>query len=531
MNTENITNTSFLQHCPSSRQWDRIGIKPHHGFVIPLFSLHSAQSCGIGEYLDLLPMIEWCASLGLDLIQLLPLNDTGLETSPYSALSAFALNPIHLSLHALPYLDRFPLLQNEFQSITKNHSQRVDYPTVRQQKDQFLRHYYALAKRLIVEQEDYKKFVSESAWLNGYALFKTLKVEYAWKPWAEWPENIASPTSQDLQLLFNLHRSEMDWYIFIQYLCDLQMKKVMNHAVQHNLFIVGDIPILINRESADVWLRPDLFNLEYSAGSPPDMYSEEGQNWGFPIYNWKAMEEDGYKWWIERLQISSLYYHIYRLDHAVGFFRIWAIPLGKQGNEGGFIPENPAEWIEHGQKILMAMLNNCMMLPIAEDLGTVPPLVRACLLTLGICGTKVIRWEREWETTREFIPYSKYPAVSMTTVSTHDSETLQGWWKNAPKEAEDFADFKNWWYDPILDHDGQRDILRDSHHTHSLFHINLLQEYLVLVPGGTWPNVEDERINVPGECSDRNWSYKFKFSVEELTQNNALSKLIKELIV
>ena len=177
------------------------------------------------------------------------------------------------------------------------------------------------------------------------------------------------------------------------------------------------------------------------------------------------------------------------------------------------------------------MLNASEMLPIGEDLGVVPPEVRTCLSSLGICGTRVMRWQRRWDEDGQFIAPQDYPIDSMTTVSTHDSETLQHWWKAYPIEAQLFANFKGWSYQPLLSHDHHREILWDSHHTSSLFHINLIQEYLALIPGLSWPTPEEERINIPGLISDRNWTYRLKLPLEELIQQKSLTHLMKELIV
>jgi 4-alpha-glucanotransferase len=279
-----------------------------------------------------------------------------------------------------------------------------------------------------------------------------------------------------------------------------------------------------------VWLHRKIFDLEYSAGAPPDMFSVDGQNWGFPVYNWDALAKQHYRWWKERLKWASRYYHIYRIDHIVGFFRIWTIPRNLDGKSGKFVPEDENLWIDHGQRLIMMMLESNEMLPIGEDLGVVPTTVRECLTTLGICGTKVMRWERKWEEDKRYIPAQEYPIISMTTVSTHDSETLQQWWQMNPQEAQDYAIFKGWHYQPVLSREYHQAILWESHHTASLFHVNPLQEYLALIPGLTQPHLEDERINVPGIVSKKNWTYRFKPSLEELTSNSTLKHCIQEII-
>lgn len=531
MNNPRPIDSSIFLHSPAGRQWQSIGIKDHHGLVIPLFSLHSSKSCGIGEYTDLFPMIDWCQSIGFDLIQFLPMNDTGPGTSPYSALSAFALHPIYLGLASLPYLEQYPDLTEEVKELQKNSKElRINYSRTWENKKRFLRQYYSYADTQIISSHSYKEFIDQSHWLKGYAIFKTLKNHYQWKSWEDWPPEHQNPTQLLLDHLSEQFHDEIEFHCVLQFLCDQQLRAVKAHAEAHQVLLMGDIPILTGRDSADVWLHRELFDLNYSAGAPPDYFSPEGQNWGFPLYNWERIHQLGFKWWIDRLKNASHYYHIYRIDHIVGFFRIWAIPQGLSSKEGLFIPKDESVWVEHGRQIMWMMLEQCDMLPIGEDLGVVPREVRSCLSTLGICGTRVMRWERKWLENQQYIPFAEYQVDSMTTVSTHDSEPLQLWWRDQPEEAKLFADYMGWPYQTKLSLDQQQQILRESHRTNSLFHINLLQEYLSLIPEFNWPNIEDDRINVPGTISDRNWTYRFLPSVEEITQNQTLKSFMHELI-
>ncbi len=531
MNTFRQLDPSLFIHSPAGRQWEKIGVKDHHGFVIPLFSLHSAKSCGIGEYTDLFPLIEWCHSVGFDIIQFLPLNDTGLGTSPYSALSAFALHPIYLGLASLPYLEHSVELQEELKNLQNQpHQFRVNYPEVWKNKKRFLRQYAQELGSRIFETQSYQEFCDQSSWLKVFAVFKTLKTVYEWKSWEEWPTELHHPNPLLIDQLCEKYKDEVSLHSLIQYLCHQQLHAAKTHADTHQVKLMGDIPILICRDSADVWFHRDLFDLNYSAGAPPDYFNSEGQNWGFPLYNWKRISELNFSWWIERLQIASNYYHLYRIDHIVGFFRIWAIDHGKTGKEGVFMPDDQAVWVEHGRSIMWVMLEKCEMLPIGEDLGVIPPEVRSCLSMLGICGTRVMRWERKWLEDQSFIPCADYALDSMTTVSTHDSETLKLWWENHPDEAILFSQTKNWTYSPLLSLEQHKEILQDSHHSNSLFHINLLQEYLALVPELSWPNFREDRINVPGTFSDQNWTSRFLPSVEQIIDNQYLKDVIKSIL-
>jgi 4-alpha-glucanotransferase len=528
-----MIDSTYLLHSPAGKQWQKIGIKHHHGLNIPLFSLHSDKSNGIGEYMDLIPIIQWCHSMGLDIIQLLPLNDTGLGNSPYSAISAFALNPIYLSLHYLPYLENYPHLVDELKALPKFSTQdRIDYTKVREVKYSFLKHYYREVRLTIVSSEAYKTFSTDaSAWLLGYAVFITLKIHFNWAKWEEWPQEYQNPTPELLAKVAQEFPEEVEWQAVTQYLCDLQLREVKSYADFNQVLLMGDIPILIDRDSADVWLKRELFNLNYSAGAPPDQFSSEGQSWGFPTYNWEVIEKDNFSWWLDRIKFASRYFHIIRIDHIVGFFRIWSVPYGHPPMDGVFIPSDQNTWIDHGQRIMLMMLNGSDMLLIGEDLGVVPPAVRKCLTALGICGLRVMRWERNWDVDRQFISPQSYPIDSLTTVSTHDTETVSQWWRDQPEEAKTYADFKGWSYHPNISRDNLKEILWDSHHSNSLFHINLLNEYLSLIPGLTHPTLEEERINTPGSVNDNNWTYRFIPSVEELTTNSTLKNMMEQIIL
>jgi len=520
-----MTPNDLLQ-TPAGKQWQQIGIHHHHGICLPLFSLHSEKSCGIGEFYDLIPIIEWCRSLGMDVIQLLPLNDTGLETSPYNSISAFALNPIHLSVSELPGLEMVPEYQEKLSKLRYwGRTTRIKYHIVRELKFALLREYFSHTYHSISISEVYLKFVAENQdWLEPYSLFKSLKEVNYWKNWEDWPTSMKSPSEGAYQELLSEHKQTCQFHTFLQFLCFQQFEAVKQIANEKGVYLKGDIPILINKDSADVWHHRNYFFLHLAAGAPPDMYSRVGQYWGFPVYDWEEMAKDDYNWWKRRLLLASHLYHIYRIDHVVGFFRLWAIALGKPAVEGVFMPSEEHEWIPHGKNLMEMMLAAAPILPIGEDLGLVPTNVKQCLYQLGICGTKVMRWERRWDSDEGYIPVNEYPAMTMTTVSTHDSDTLQLWWRHFPKEAKLFAEFKGWPYAPFLSLDHQEEILHDSHHSGSLFHINLLQEYLALLPTLVSQNPHNERINIPGKILDTNWTYRFKPTIEQIIDHIPLKE-------
>lgn len=529
--TRDSSIANLIEATAAYSQWQRIGIRQHHGICVPLFSLHSDHSAGIGEYPDLLPLISWLHEVGFDTLQLLPLNDTGPNHSPYSALSAFALNPLHLGIASLPYLEedsKLTVLLKDLQQLNK--ADRVNYANLQPLREFFLRKYFEDFSSNFFETEDYRRFQDKNSWLIGYALFKSIKSYSHWQSWTSWPEELKLCSPESYEELKKKFEVDIAYHSFIQYLCFQQMSQVKEHAESQGVFLKGDLPILLDRESADIWLNPHLFNLELTAGAPPDPYSQSGQNWGFPLYNWEEMEKEDFAWWRKRLAVASNFYHIYRIDHIVGFFRIWAIPEGRSALEGHFNPGDPQQAIEQGRKLMKMMLSASEMLPIGEDLGTVPPEVRKELASLGICGTKVMRWERNWETDQSFIHPNEYSSLSVTTVSTHDSSPLQLWWTENSDEARLYCLSQGWEYKVPLSAEFQFAMLYTSHHTTSLFHINLLQEYLALIPGFAGPNPAKERINVPGIVSEFNWSYRLRPSVETFVAEPSFSQLMRDML-
>lgn len=500
----------------TKRQWQPIGERHHHGICVPLFSLKAYQGSAIGEFLDLIPLICWCESIGFDVIQLLPLNDSGKDPSPYSAHTAMGLHPIYLSLHALPYLGQFPELLVQSKAFQTSYDQKqVPYHKVLESKLSFLKKYFEKVRSLVLQNHEYISFKRQK-WVLEYAEYKSLKELNNEKPWQDWDRTIIA-------------QDALEFHIFCQYLCFMQWEEVKRTATAHGIFLKGDIPILINPDSSDVWHHRDLFLLDVEAGAPPDMYNADGQSWGFPLYNWQKISEQGYRWWIERLQLAEKLYTLFRLDHIVGFYRIWAIPSGKSGSEGFFIPKEEERWIPEGEHILKSLLEKCSMLPIGEDLGSVPPEVRRSLRALGIPGTKVLRWERNWQSDSSFIDPKAFDPLSMSTLSTHDSESLGQWWQMLDAEAKAYAEFLQVPYSEKLESQTRKRILQECHTSGSYFHINLLQEYLGMFDELSWSDPEDDRINIPGKVLDRNWTYRFKPSINEIIGHKGLTALMQEL--
>jgi 4-alpha-glucanotransferase len=373
----------------------------------------------------------------------------------------------------------------------------------------FLREYFKKKGADIVKEKAFEEYVFQNEWVENYALFKVLKDIMSKYHWQTWPSDLQFLDEKRRDELISTNWVEVCFYVFLQYLCYKQLKEVRAYANERGVFLKGDIPILLSPDSADVWEYTDEFDLTLSAGAPPDRFTPNGQFWGLPIFRWNVMESRDFDWWKNRLDYAANFYDIYRIDHIIGFFRIWAIPHGQPARVGKFIPDDQSHWLEHGKNILTTLVARSPMLPIGEDLGVVPDTVRACLSSLGICGTKVIRWEEKHEP-------KDYDPISMTTVSTHDSETLLQWWQEDHKEP--------------LSKEKRKELLETCHNSASLFHINLIGEYLALFPELVWENPQDERINVPGTVSPNNWTYRIRPSVEEILAHKPLAEEVKSLL-
>ncbi len=511
-------------------QWKMIGIKPHHGVNVPLGSLKTKNSSGIGEFYDLISLIDYCHDIGFDIIQLLPINDSGDDPSPYNALSSMALHPIYLSLKHLPYIHHYPEMLNELAEFqVYNTCEKIEYHAVLKKKQEFLRKYFEQAGITLTAHEKFHDFLSIHSWVKPYALYKALKTSMSFASWQTWPLDLAHPSAERLQELYQIHQKEVDFFCLLQYLCFEQMHFVKKYAEKKSVFLKGDIPILISPDSADVWLDRAYFNTDYQVGYPPDCYTKEGQLWGFPALRWDVLKKHQFDFWKKRLHVAFYFYHLYRLDHVAGFYRLWLIKQGEKPKDGCYVPEDLTEAIAKGHHFLSIIPLFAMMLPIAEDLGNIPQEMFDSLKALGICGTRVVRWQRYWEQEGAFIPFEDYEPLTMTCVSTHDSETLAQWWENYPEQAQEYAKWQNLDYHVILDQTTRYEILKKAHSSRSLFHINLFSEYLALIPEFVSQDLNAERINIPGKILPTNWTYRLKRPLEEITAHGELKKLMKLL--
>ena len=323
------------------------------GVAIPVFSLRSKKSFGVGEFTDIPLLIDWAKQSGLQLIQLLPINDTTAmhnwhDSYPYAAISAFALHPIYLNLEKVA--------GKKFSNIIKplkkkqrqlNDLDVFDYEQVMKFKWSALKELYEAAKDDFKNDLDYFEFFELNRhWLVPYAAFSYLRDKYKTSDYNQWKKYTTHNESEIQKLVApsRKHYDEIAFFYFVQYHLHLQMKSAVDYAHKNKIALKGDIPIGIHRYGCDAWVNPSLYNLNEHSGAPPDDFAVKGQNWGFPTYNWSKMKEDGFKWWRRRFDQMSNYFDAFRIDHILGFFRIWSIPLQQvEGIMGRFVPAIPVD--------------------------------------------------------------------------------------------------------------------------------------------------------------------------------------------
>ncbi len=318
------------------------------GTAIPVFSLRSDADFGVGDFYDLKLMVDWAAATGQSFIQILPINDTTMtgtwtDSYPYNANSTFALHPMFLRLSELGTLNDAER-QAYFDDLGRelNGLKEIDYERVNNGKNQFTREIFAQEGKKVLASADFKAFLKRNAdWLTPYAAFCVLRDQKGTPNFLEWGE-YAEYTPEKIAEFVAKNTSAINYVYYIQYNLDKQMRHVRDYAHSKGIAIKGDIPIGISRTSVDAWIQPRLFNLGCQAGAPPDDFSVLGQNWGFPTYNWEEMNRDGFAWWKARFGKMSEYFDAYRIDHVLGFFRIWQIPMDAvHGLLGYFSPALP----------------------------------------------------------------------------------------------------------------------------------------------------------------------------------------------
>ena len=531
--------------CPFLREhqapeFDRPGFRGA-GTAVPVFSLRTENDFGIGEFNDLRQLVDWAVMTGQCIIQLLPVTDTtrhgGWEDSyPYSPVSSFALHPLYVNLQEIGVkaTPAFKKLQAELNALPE-----LDYPRVFREKMALVRKAFAKVGVEDMADPSFKKFCKEnsSVWLDEYARFCARR-----------------------------DGDSEDFWKWLQWHLDHQLSKVVEYARKRNVHFKGDLPIGVSADSADAYWHPELFNLDSCAGAPPDFFSETGQCWGFPTYNWEAMAKDDYAWWKSRLRHMSRYFDAFRIDHILGFFRIWEIPvesgLGLYGHFNPALPYSEAEieslglpvnglfhpdprntgcfqplikpdtsaleswqkerfdalywdffyhrnndfWHRNAMKKLPELLRATGMLACGEDLGMVPDCVNDVMADQRILSLEMSTMEkgRPW------------PYLSVCATSSHDMETVR------MRHALD-----NGGADMAVEE--VRSLL-DAHLTSaSMLAIFPIQDYVALDEGFRRKDFMNERINQPADAH-HHWRYRIHFDLKELLSADSLNEVIRRML-
>lgn len=510
------------------------------GVMIPLFSLRSTRNWGIGDFGDVPPFMDWMTRIGLRVLEILPLNELSPgETCPYQALSGFASDPMYLAL------DRWPDVRDsvEAQRVVDapdtvqalaawRDAPQVAYGPIRALKDRVLRlafDHFLCGHEAVgsPRAQAFHRFAKDQAdWLEPYAAFRVLKTLQPHRAWSEWPPPFRDRDGPALERLRAEHDHEWRYVCYQQWAVWEQWVDVRRDAARLGVRIMGDLPFLVSRDSADVWSRPDEFDPTRGVGAPADPVNPE-QDWGLPLFRWSTVEATGFPWWSLRLSLTGQWFDLLRLDHVVGFFRVWVMSPNETSH---FEPADEAEQIRRGE-VFLTHIAGCLgdCLPIAEDLGTIPPFVRSALSRMGIAGHKVVRWEREDGVYRN---PSQYPYVSLATPGTHDTSTLSIWWKTADAWERDA-------FLRLFDAGAARDAAADqpgvvtpAWHRMMLDRVIGSGSGLVILPMQDILG-EDGQINVPGTVGPHNWTYRMPCTIEALNHPpwNEHGDLVKTLLI
>ena len=525
--------------CPFPREhqaakFDRPGFRGA-GTAIPVFSLRTESDFGIGEFKDLRPLVDWAAATGQCIIQLLPVNDTTRkgewkDSYPYSPISSFALHPLYINLQALGIRETvaFKKEQAELNALDE-----LDYPRVFQAKMKYIRKAFKTRGARDMDTPGFKKFVLENEyWLEEYAQFCAKRDSL-----------------------------EPEYYRWMQWHLDKQFAAEVKYARGRGVSLKGDLPIGVSSDSAEAYWHPELFNLDSTAGAPPDYFSKDGQNWGFPTYNWEEMAKDDFAWWKARLRKMSQYFDAFRIDHILGFFRIWEIPAGiRSGLAGHFNPAlpyspeeiynmhlpidglfhedprhpgmyqpliNPASqnlpqwqqerfgalyndffyhrhdefWRRNAERKLPELLGATGMLACGEDLGMVPDCVPGVMDHERILSLRMRGMENE----------GPWKQLSVCATSSHDMETLRMQCNHDPEPWE------------------VRNMLWEFLASPSMLAIFPLQDWVALDKRFRRADRNVERINYPAD-SDNHWKFRIHFNLQDLMQESELNVAVTGLL-
>ncbi|MGL5057783.1 MAG: 4-alpha-glucanotransferase [Fusobacteriaceae bacterium] len=491
--------------------------KRSSGILMHITSLPSEY--GIGDFgKSAYEFVDFLHSAEQKLWQILPMGATGYGDSPYQSFSAFAGNPYFIDLEALLEDE---LLINEELNLLKEHNKEngIDYGFIYTHKLPLLKKAY---KRFLEadRKKELKEFkVKHKYWIEDYCLFMSLKEKFNHGNWNSWPEEYKNREKDALKKVKEELKNKMDYYLFVQYIFFMQWEKLKVYANSKSVKIIGDIPIFVAPDSSDAWSKSEMFlfdknkNPKKVAGCPPDAFSEDGQLWGNPLYDWKVIEKDGFSWWIERIKACFEIHDIVRIDHFRGFESYWAIPAGSPTAVNGKWEKGP------GMKLFHAIKEAVGDMPIiAEDLGFLTPAVEKLLKDSEYPGMKILLFAFDSKEENDYLP-NKYPKNSVAYTGTHDNRTVLGWYQNCDPEdkescekyLEKMPEVKSW--------EINWKFIEAVWSTKSQLALAQMQDILGLG--------DEARMNTPS-TSENNWQWRLKSSqlTEDLAQR--LKKVTKE---
>lgn len=505
--------------------------KKHTGILIPLFSMRSNKDWGIGDIATMSMWLDFVKNLNMDILQILPINEIQPTTNcPYTALSGFAIDPIYISVENVEDIKESKEILEEiksknFQNELKElkDSKKVLYDRVRFLKfgilwkiyQEFLKKHWA---RKSTKGKEFSMFIEKNSyWLNDYAVFRRLKDVYKWISWTKWEIPYKEKNSQALKDFEKSNEIQILFFKYLQYLISLQWDKMKEKAKKLGILLFGDLPFMVNQESSDVWSRQNEFDLTCSIGAPPDDYSAIGQKWGLPSYRWEEIEKNNFQWWRLRVKKASELYEIYRIDHMVGFFRTWLVPYNTNQKPDFDLKDEGFQRIR-GRRFLEAIISASESLPVAEDLGLIPPYVRETLKELNIPGYKVMRWEKE---KNEYLSPEKYYVISLATSSTHDNEPLAEWWRIISQKEKSL-----FWH--MISGTKTPAPRFSTAHNEILKRLIQSNSIIVIIPIQDIFGIKD-RINTPNTTGDINWTYRFDVPIENIYKHKKLLEKINQI--
>ena len=500
------------------------------GLTVPLFSLRSHRDFGIGEIGDLPRLGDWARGVGFRVLQLLPTFELARgETSPYGARTAFGLDPIYISLRDVPELDASVIHDalgpsGEAELAALRARKAVDYVAVRAIKERVLgRAFQRFVEREIAHDTPraraFRDFRNEAgAWEDDLSLYVAIRSEREEHGWSTWPAGLRDREPRALQEARERLARPILQHAYAQFVAGEQWAAARRALKERGVALMGDLPFIVGGESADAWAHRHLLRTDVSLGAPPDAYSEEGQDWGLPAYDFARLEQEGFSWLTARTRRARQLYDLFRIDHVVGYFRQWIKPRGAQ--KGHF--DLPSERVQEarGRAVLTAMVREAGPGAIvAEDLGVIPHWVRGVMRSLSIPGYRVLPWERDGDVVRD--PRS-FPPLSVATWSTHDTAPIALWWREmTPADRGAITAMMAGSGADVAAHATGAALFEA--HMRSLFGsgsslaLALLQEILG----------EDQRINTPGTVGPENWTTRMATPIEALATDVAVARRAK----